>query len=152
VRVHVLLPLVMLGLFGRVMASDAAKPFTGLWVDVLVILGILVVSILLHEFGHVFAARSVDGDAAEILMWPLGGLAYCDVPHTPRANLITAAGGPAVNLLLCVVAGGALACATFVPPLNPITTNPYAPELRNWREGIVYGNRHVSGEDRYYRW
>ena len=70
--------------------------------------GLLFLSILLHEFGHCFAARSVDGDATEMLLWPLGGLAYCDVPHTPRANLITALGGPAVNLALCVLAGGAL--------------------------------------------
>ena len=43
--------------------------------------------ILLHEFGHCFGARYVDGDAKEILIWPLGGLAYVDVPHTPRAQL-----------------------------------------------------------------
>ena len=33
-------------------------------------------------------------------MWPLGGLAYVEVPHTPRANFITTAAGPAVNLFL----------------------------------------------------
>jgi Zn-dependent protease len=150
IRVHVFLPVVMLGLFLHVMASDAAKTLTNLWVDVLVVLGILFVSILLHEFGHVFGARAADGDASEILMWPLGGLAYCDVPHTPQANLITAMAGPAVNLLLCVAAGGALACATFLPPVNPFTSSPFTPVLRNWREDIVYGNRHFGGEDRIY--
>ena len=59
-------------------------------------------SVLLHEFGHCFAARWVDGDAKEVLLWPLGGLADVEVPHTPRAHFLTAAGGPAVNLLLCL--------------------------------------------------
>ena len=31
--------------------------------------------VLMHEFGHCFAARSVGGSADEILLWPLGGLA-----------------------------------------------------------------------------
>ena len=33
------------------------------------------VSVLCHELGHCFVARWVDGDATEIMMWPLGGLA-----------------------------------------------------------------------------
>ena len=54
--------------------------------------------ILLHEFGHCFGARYVDGDAKEVLIWPLGGLAFVDVPHTPRALFIATAAGPAVNV------------------------------------------------------
>ena len=75
----------------------------GAWIDSCVILTLLFLSVLVHEFGHCFGARFVGGDCQEILMWPLGGLAYVDVPHTPRANFITAAAGPAVNLFLCVV-------------------------------------------------
>ena len=36
---------------------------------------ILFVSVVLHEFGHVFGARMTGGSAHEILLWPLGGLA-----------------------------------------------------------------------------
>ncbi len=61
--------------------------------------------VLLHEFGHVIACRKVGGEADEILLWPLGGLAMCAPPHTWRANLITAIGGPMVNLLLIPVFG-----------------------------------------------
>src|SRR4051794_14875180 len=148
VRVHVLLPLVMLGLILRALTHEGSTVSLG---EAGLMMVLLFVSVLLHEFGHCFAARSVDGDASEILMWPLGGLAYCDVPHTPWANFITVIGGPAVTLPLCVVAGGALACATLVPPLNPVTNSPYFPMLKNWREGIEYGNHHIPGEDRYYR-
>lgn len=63
----------------------------------------LFVSVLLHEFGHVFACRWVGGYANEILMWPLGGLAFCDPPKNARANFITTAGGPLVNVVLMVL-------------------------------------------------
>lgn len=72
-------------------------------------LGSLLVLVLLHEFGHCFACRRVGGEADEILLWPLGGLAYCRPPHNWRADLITTLGGPAVNLALAPVLGGAIA-------------------------------------------
>jgi Zn-dependent protease len=80
---------------------------------------LLFISVLLHEFGHCFGARLVAGDANEILIWPLGGLAYVDVPHTPKAHFISTAAGPLVNLLLCVAATAGLAAFNVRPPLNP---------------------------------
>jgi Zn-dependent protease len=93
-------------------------------------------SILLHEFGHCFAARQVDGDASEILMWPLGGLAFVEVPNTPRANFITAAGGPAVNVLLFLLAGGVLAAYDLLPPFSPFW-DAYRPSLESWSTGAA---------------
>src|SRR5436190_6147959 len=102
-KMHWLFPVVALGLILRVALQKDPRPFPeGAWIDMAVIVGMLALSVLLHEFGHCFGARLVDGDANEILIWPLGGLAYCDVPHTARANFITVAAGPLVNLLLCV--------------------------------------------------
>lgn len=130
IRCHIFLPVVFVGVILRaVFMKDSTVTFG----DAAALMGLLFLSILLHEFGHVFAARYVDGDAHEIMMWPLGGLAYCDIPHTPRAHLITALGGPAVNLMLCIVAAGALAFAGLTPPLNPIAA-PYQPRLYSWRD------------------
>lgn len=67
--------------------------------------------VLLHEFGHCFACRWVGGEANEILMWPLGGLAYAAPPHDWKASFITTAGGPAVNLLLAPILGAAIFAA-----------------------------------------
>lgn len=64
---------------------------------------ILFFSVLLHEFGHCFGARWTGGDARDILMWPLGGLAFVEPPRRPWPSFITTAAGPAVNLLICVV-------------------------------------------------
>src|SRR5262245_56306901 len=103
VRAHILFPVVALGLVLQAAFKKDVVP--GTWIDVSMLLGLLFVSVLLHEFGHCFAARWMDGDANEILMWPLGGLAYCEVPHTPRANFVTAFGGPLVNLVLFLACG-----------------------------------------------
>jgi Zn-dependent protease len=60
-------------------------------------------SILLHELGHCFAARRVGGDADEIVLWPLGGLAFCDCPRHWKAHFIVAAGGPLVTVAIIAV-------------------------------------------------
>ncbi|MCI0366210.1 MAG: hypothetical protein L0Y44_02595 [Phycisphaerales bacterium] len=64
--------------------------------------------VLAHEFGHCLACRWVGGEADEILMWPLGGLAYCRPRHDWKAHLVTVLGGPLVNVVLLVVMGGML--------------------------------------------
>lgn len=66
-------------------------------------MAVLFLLVLLHEFGHCFACRWVGGEASEIVMWPLGGLAMCHPPRTWRANLITTVGGPMVNVILVPV-------------------------------------------------
>jgi hypothetical protein len=86
----------------------------------------------LHEFGHCFGARLVDGDAREVMLWPLGGLARCEVPNTPRANFIMTAAGPAANLLLCLVVGLVLAASSLRPSLDPRFDQLWFTELYNW--------------------
>ena len=61
------------------------------------------VCILLHEFGHALAARWCDGEANEILLWPLGGLAFVRPAWSPTAHLITTVAGPFVTLVLWLV-------------------------------------------------
>lgn len=133
VRVHVLFPFFALALILRVAFDSKSAP--GTWVATATLMGLLFVCVLLHEFGHCFAARLVEGDAHEILMWPLGGLASIEVPHAPRANFIAAAGGPFVNLLLCLICGLALMSHALEPPWNPLDwNNAYRPVLYNWSE------------------
>ena len=56
--------------------------------------------VLLHEFGHALACRSVGGQAHEIVLWPFGGVAYVSPPARPGATLWTIAAGPLVNIAL----------------------------------------------------
>jgi stage IV sporulation protein FB len=69
---------------------------------------VLFTIVVLHEFGHCIGARLVGGDADEILIWPLGGLASAQPPHRPWATFVTVAAGPGVNVLICAVTGAAL--------------------------------------------
>jgi len=59
--------------------------------------------VLLHEFGHALACRQVGGAANQIVLWPLGGVAYVDPPPRPGATLWSIAAGPLVNVVLVPV-------------------------------------------------
>jgi len=59
--------------------------------------------VLMHEFGHSLACRQVGGKADQIVLWPLGGVAYVAPPHRPGATLWSIAAGPLVNVLLVPV-------------------------------------------------
>lgn len=56
--------------------------------------------VTLHEFGHALACRQVGGMANQIVLWPLGGVAYVNPPPRPGATLWSLAAGPLVNVAL----------------------------------------------------
>lgn len=61
--------------------------------------------VLLHEFGHALACRQVGGRANQIVLWPLGGVAYVDPPPRAGATLWSIAAGPLVNVALLPILG-----------------------------------------------
>ncbi len=86
---------------------------------------LLFLVVLLHEFGHCWGARRTGGEADEILLWPLGGLANVNPPHDPRSNLITTLAGPSVNVILCAVCSAVL--TVWVGTLGAVPWNPLHP-------------------------
>lgn len=141
IRVHWLYPVVALGFILRVAYQKSSESGAylfpdGAWIDVTILTLIAFVSVVLHEFGHCFGARYVEGDAQEVLIWPLGGLAFVEVPHTPRANFIATAAGPAVNLFLCLGSALLLLVVSDQALLQPIW-NPIAYVLREGRDQLV---------------
>jgi Zn-dependent protease len=62
--------------------------------------------VTLHEFGHALACRSVGGKAEQIVLWPLGGIAFVSPPMRPGAVLWSIAAGPLVNVILLPVLFG----------------------------------------------
>src|SRR5450756_1470772 len=56
--------------------------------------------VLTHEFGHQLACRQVGGKTHDIVLWPLGGVAYVSPPQRPGAQLWSIAAGPLVNVVL----------------------------------------------------
>lgn len=146
VRIHILFPVVALGMILR---QTANSTIAGTWIDATMVMGLLFFVVLLHEFGHCIAARRVGGEANEVLLWPLGGLAAVDVPHSARANFITAAGGPLANLVICLVCALGLIFAfdvSYWPPLNPFSWSPFSsldPQNRELGQVMLYK---LSGE------
>jgi len=67
--------------------------------------------VLIHEFGHQLACRSVGGQTHDIILWPLGGVAYVSPPQRPGAQLWSIAAGPLVNVLLFPIFTGVLLLA-----------------------------------------
>ena len=64
--------------------------------------------VLMHEFGHALACKSVGGKADLIVLWPLGGVAFVSPPHRPGAVLWSIFAGPLVNILLVPITFAAL--------------------------------------------
>jgi Zn-dependent protease len=84
----------------------------------------LFVIVTLHEFGHALACRQVGGTANQIVLWPLGGVAYVSPPQRPGATLWSIAAGPLVNVVLLpvlitlVVTSRSLGWAEAAPDAN----------------------------------
>ncbi len=97
IRIHVLF---VFWIAFELFTSGSGWTVTATW------LGLLFGTVLLHELGHCFGARAVEGEADQIILWPLGGLALARAPMTPWAQFVTVAAGPAVNLLFCLTIGG----------------------------------------------
>ena len=56
--------------------------------------------VTLHEFGHALACRQTGGQAEQIFLWPLGGIAFVSPPPRAGAMLWSIAAGPLVNVAL----------------------------------------------------
>lgn len=77
--------------------------------------------VLLHEFGHSLACRSTGGVSEQIVLWPLGGVAYVSPPPRPGAHLWSLGAGPLVNLVFLPILFFAwyLAGSAGWPELHP---------------------------------
>lgn len=118
VRIHLVFIVIIVARLISTIPEDAIGfKFMLVW------MGGLFVLVLVHEYGHCIACRKVGGEADEILMWPLGGLAYCLPPNTWRANLITVVGGPLVNVAFVPVF--AVAILALGGGWNHIFFNPF---------------------------
>src|SRR5256885_11694378 len=111
-RMHITFLLLIVGLgLGYYAQGGPAAAISG----ILVIL-LLFVCVVLHEFGHAFAAKAFGINTPDITLLPIGGVARLErMPEEPIQELIIAAAGPA---------GGFV---TFAPPFFSFRAVCYSP-------------------------
>jgi Zn-dependent protease len=66
-------------------------------------LGVLGVSLVLHEFGHWWAARHLGGEMPTWTIGPISGMGSISPPAEPGRALLVHLAGPAVHLLLASI-------------------------------------------------
>lgn len=88
------------------------------WLGALSLL-LLFCSVLLHEFGHYWAAVRLGGGADQIVLGPLGGLTPVRVPYDTRGELIAIVTGPLVNLIVALLCTAALLAYQQAHPGSP---------------------------------
>ena len=99
VRIHITfaLFLIWVGLAGLLTSGLAAA------LNTLIYLALIFLCVVLHEFGHILAARQFGVRTPEVVLLPIGGVARLErIPEQPFAEFVIALAGPAVTLLIAL--------------------------------------------------
>ena len=107
IRIHV----TFLLLLAWIAITHGAQGGTPAAIDGVVFISLVFLCVLLHEFGHVTAARRYGIGTPDITLLPIGGVARLQrIPEEPAREIFVALAGPAVNvgiaLLLALILGG----------------------------------------------
>ncbi len=100
VRIHLTFFL-LLAVYGVLGWQQGGAPAA---IDLVVFIALLFFCVVLHEFGHVFAARAYGIRTSDVTLLPIGGVASLErMPEKPAQEIVVALAGPAVNLVIAAV-------------------------------------------------
>jgi len=100
IRIHLTFLLLLLWIGGTAYAQGGPEAALAS----VVFICLLFLCVLLHEFGHVFAARRYGVQTPDITLLPIGGVARLErIPEKPAEELVVAMAGPAVNVVIAAI-------------------------------------------------
>ena len=98
VRVHVTFLLLLLFVASQSYLSGQGLPAA---LESTLFITIMFACVVLHEFGHVLAARGYGIRTPDITLLPIGGVARLErMPRKPSEELVVAISGPMVNVII----------------------------------------------------
>jgi Zn-dependent protease len=122
-RTEVKIHITFLLLLAWIAFSAWGQGGAGAALDSTVFIVLIFACVVLHEFGHILAARRYGISTPTVTLLPIGGVASMErLPTNPRQELVVALAGPAVNLvigLILVLALGTLRPAELTEIDNP---------------------------------
>ena len=80
----------------------------------------VIVSLLVHEFGHVYAVRRQLQSESVVILWGMGGLCVHERTEDPKKQIIISLMGPAFSAILGALS---LAALWLAPLSHPIAAN-----------------------------
>ncbi len=97
VRIHVTF-LLLLAVFASFYSAQGGASGT---LKVVIFFLLVFLCVLLHEFGHAFAAKAFGIRTVDITLLPIGGVARMErMPEKPAQELLVAIAGPLVNVVI----------------------------------------------------
>jgi Zn-dependent protease len=85
----------------------------------LMLVGMIFGSVLLHEFGHIFAAKAFGIHTPDVTLYPIGGVARLErMPTRPFQELVITLAGPLVNVAIAIVLALLVGIAEVILGIN----------------------------------
>lgn len=138
VRIHATFALLLAFVVWKSLAAGESWIGVG---EVVLLVCAMFTCVLLHEFGHVTAARRYGIKTPDITLLPIGGVARLErMPRKASEELVVALCGPLVNLLIAIVIGVALGVKFSLAQAVTLESDDFWVVLMGWNLVMIAFN------------
>lgn len=138
VRIHATFFLLLLFVAGHGLMTQGAA----LAIELMLFIVVMFACVVLHEFGHVLAARGYGIHTPDITLLPIGGVARLErMPRKPSQEFVVAICGPLVNVIIAAAIYLAVGIqAGFDPAYDFGKTGHFFEKIMMWNVFMVFFN------------
>ena len=138
VRIHATFFLLLLFVAGHGFLTQGAA----LALELMLFIVVMFACVVLHEFGHVLAARGYGIHTPDITLLPIGGVARLErMPRKPSQEFVVAICGPLVNVIIAAAIYLAVGIhAGFDPAYDFGKTGHFSEKIMMWNVFMVFFN------------